>query len=76
MTRAIIHSFAMNLDFTEAIQRSMFDGTYEPPQTAWASSILKPGSRFVDVGASFRYYTSLASQIVGLTGRVQEQRKA
>jgi len=70
MTRAVIHSFAMNLDLTEAIQRSMFDGTYEPPQTAWASNILRAGNRFVDVGASFGHYTSLASQIVGQTGKV------
>jgi FkbM family methyltransferase len=31
---------------------------------------LKPGSRFVDIGASFGHYTSLASRIVGPAGEV------
>ena len=45
-------------------------GCYEPAQTQWATSILTPGARFVDVGASFGHYTALASQIVGTSGEV------
>jgi len=60
----------MKLDLNEAIQRSMFHGTYEPVQTAWVSGILKPGSRFVDVGASFGHYVGLASKNVGESGQV------
>jgi FkbM family methyltransferase len=70
LTRAVVHSFAMDLDLTEAIQRSMYDATYEPTQTAWVSGILAPGNRFVDIGASFGHYTTLARQIVGEQGSV------
>ena len=62
--------FTMNLDITEAIQRAMANGSYELQQTSWATSILKSGSRFVDIGASFGHYTALASRLVGPTGKV------
>jgi FkbM family methyltransferase len=60
----------MRLDLREAIQRSMFLGTYEPEQTSWFRSCLRPGDIAVDVGASFGYYTTLSSLLVGPTGRV------
>jgi FkbM family methyltransferase len=60
----------MTLDVREAIQRSMFLGTYEPAQTRWFRSCLRPGDLVVDVGASFGYYTTLGSLLVGPSGKV------
>jgi FkbM family methyltransferase len=69
-TRAIVNSARMTLDLREAIQRSMFLGTYEPTQTDWFRRCLRPGDVAVDVGASFGYYTTLSSRLVGSAGRV------
>lgn len=66
----IVNGYEMNLDVSECIQGKMASGSYEPVQTSWVREHLKQGERFVDVGASFGYYTSLASQIVRNTGRV------
>ena len=60
----------MRLDTSEAIQGAMAAGAYEPEQTAWARECLLAGDRFVDIGASFGWYTALASTIVGPMGRV------
>lgn len=60
----------MRLDTGETIQGAMAAGAYEPEQTAWARECLLPGDRFVDIGASFGWYTALASTIVGPTGSV------
>jgi FkbM family methyltransferase len=64
------HPYVVRLDRSEAIQRAMAEGAHEPKQTQWVTSILKPGARFVDIGASFGHYTALASHIVGPTGQV------
>lgn len=64
------HINGVRLDTNEAIQSSMANGSYEPIQTAWARECLSEGSRFVDVGANFGWYTMLASTIVGPKGRV------
>lgn len=48
----------------------MAAGAYEPEQTAWARECLLGGDRFVDIGASFGWYTALAYTIVGPMGRV------
>ncbi|MGO8873704.1 MAG: FkbM family methyltransferase [Acidimicrobiales bacterium] len=45
-------------------------GTYEPDVTAAVRHHLRPGDCFVDVGASFGYFSALAGTIVGPTGRV------
>jgi FkbM family methyltransferase len=63
-------NFIRRLDRSEAIQNAMALDCYEPVQTQWATAILTPGARFVDVGASFGHYTALASQIVGPGGEV------
>ncbi len=46
------------------------DGEYEPHVTYQIRSLLKPGQRFVDVGASFGYFATLAGSIVGSTGEL------
>lgn len=68
--RASIHSYWMRLDLGDAIQNQIHQGTFEPTPTAWISQLLGPGHRFVDIGANCGYYTALASQRVGQTGRV------
>ena len=70
LTKTKVNGFVRMLDMGEAIQRSMAKGKYEPEQTAWVKKTLKRGGRFVDIGANFGYYTSLAASIVGPTGRV------
>jgi FkbM family methyltransferase len=67
---AQVNHFSMKLDLRESIQRLMFLDMYEPEQTAWFKQCLRSGDTFVDVGASFGYYTTLASTLVGLSGRV------
>lgn len=43
---------------------------YEPHVARRVGDLLRPGMTFVDVGASFGYYTVLAGRLVGSTGRV------
>lgn len=45
-------------------------GTWEPHVAAVLRRFLQPGSVFVDVGAHVGYFSVLAAQIVGATGRV------
>lgn len=70
LTTVTVNGFSRRLNLEETIQSLMAAGNYEPEQTAWVSGILQPGSRFVDVGANFGYFASLASSIVGPRGRV------
>ena len=68
--RCVVNSMAVRIDILESIQQRMFLGEYEPTQTDWLKECLSPGDRFVDLGANFGYYTSLASKIVADAGRV------
>src|SRR4051812_9741673 len=45
-------------------------GTWEPVETRLLLEELRPGDSFVDVGASFGYYTVLGSRRVGPDGTV------
>ena len=45
-------------------------GMWEPNLTAWIRRRLRSGDTFVDVGANIGYYTLLAGQLVGPTGKV------
>lgn len=45
-------------------------GIYEPAVTKFIKFFLQPGMTFVDVGACLGYYSLLATQIVGESGRV------
>ena len=66
----VVNGIPMHLDAGEFIQRSMAEGVYEPIQTGWVRKHLRPGAVFVDIGASFGYFTSLAWSLVGASGRV------
>lgn len=56
---------------SDVIQRYLWlFGTWEPHLTAWMRSRITPGDLVIDAGAHTGYFTLLASQIVGPTGRV------
>lgn len=59
----------MQLDLSDWIQRNIYLGSYEQPQTSHILSYLKPGMTFVDVGANIGYYTAMAASKVE-SGRV------
>jgi len=69
-TKAVVNGAKMRLNLSEFIQRQMFLGAYEPVQTGWFKECLGPGDVFVDVGASFGHYTTLAAALVGPRGKV------
>ena len=46
------------------------DGLYERQETRLVKRLVKPGQVFVDVGAHIGYYSVMASELVGLNGRV------
>lgn len=68
--KAVVNQSIVRLDLLESIQKSMFLGSYEPTQTAWFKQCLRPGDVFIDVGASFGWYTTLGALLVGSTGKV------
>ncbi len=47
-----------------------FAGGYEPQETALVGHLLRPGWTFVDVGAHWGYFSLLAAERVGPSGRV------
>jgi FkbM family methyltransferase len=60
---ANVNSYKMILDLSEPIQRQMYKGSYEPVQTRWFNSLIKQDDLVVDIGASFGYFTTLASKL-------------
>lgn len=68
--KAEINGLYTFLDLQESIQKSMFLDVYEPTQTAWFKECVGSGDVFIDIGANFGHYTSLASTIVGRDGKV------
>jgi FkbM family methyltransferase len=65
-----VNGVHMDLDTSEAIQAQMALGTYEPTESEWVLRHLGPGSVFVDVGANFGWFTTLALSLVGSSGHV------
>ncbi len=51
-------------------RESFFNGRYEPLESLLVLEILQPGMTFVDVGANWGYFTLLAAQKVGASGKV------
>jgi FkbM family methyltransferase len=70
LRNATIHGTRMALPLSDVIGRNVYMGSYEPEASALVQTRLGPGSTFVDVGANIGYFTALASQAVGATGRV------
>jgi len=55
----------------ETINRTLFlYGSFEISETRLIQSLLRPGMRFVDVGANIGYYTVIGARLVGPTGQV------
>lgn len=48
----------------------VLDGLWEAHVTAWLQETVGPGMVFVDVGANVGYFTLLAAQLVGPSGKV------
>lgn len=46
------------------------NGIFEPEETRSILNLIKPGDRFLDIGANVGYYTVLAAECVGSTGQV------
>jgi FkbM family methyltransferase len=65
-----VNGVRMDLDTSEAIQGQMAAGNYEPAESKWVRRHLRPGSVFVDVGANFGWFTTLALSCVGSSGHV------
>lgn len=68
--KASMNGFPTYLNIREGIQRTIFFDGYEKEQTVWFEKCLKNGDVVIDVGANFGYYTTLASVLVGNSGRV------
>ncbi|HLL53726.1 MAG TPA: FkbM family methyltransferase [Myxococcaceae bacterium] len=54
----------------ELAREAYFMGHYEPQETCLLHTLLGPGDTFVDVGANWGYFSLLATERVGASGRV------
>ena len=52
------------------VSRGCISGNYEPIETGFIRTILKPGQAFVDIGANIGWFTVLAARAVGPSGQV------
>lgn len=58
-------------DLRNSLAREVyFTGRYEPQETVLVRQLLSPGETFVDVGAHWGYFSLLAAERLGPTGRV------
>ena len=57
-------------DMSDHTQRRMLLDAFEPNETQLVRKLLKPGDTFVDAGAHIGWFTTLASELVGSSGRV------
>jgi len=60
----------MHADLEEYVQRYVFCNGFDDPDVPVLRSLLRPGDRFIDVGANIGLYTLTASEIVGAQGAV------
>jgi FkbM family methyltransferase len=65
-----IGAYRISCDFRDLIQRQIYFGLYDQAETRLVRKLLKPGDGFFDVGANVGYYSLVASQIIGNSGRV------
>jgi FkbM family methyltransferase len=70
-TQALLHGLPyFRVDFSDWIQRCIYLGTYEQPESRWVRSVLRPGDTCIDVGANCGFYTSLFWSVVKPSGAV------
>ena len=61
----------MEIILTEEVSRQIYlFGAFEEELSFYIAATLKPGSVFIDAGAHYGYFSLLASNLVGPTGRV------
>lgn len=63
-------TYTMTLDLANAIHRQIFMGCFARAMTSWARALLPPGGSFLDIGAHAGYFSLIASDRVGASGRV------
>ena len=52
------------------VSRHCVSGSFEPVETSFVRSLVKPGMTFVDVGANIGWFSANAAKLVGPEGRV------
>jgi FkbM family methyltransferase len=63
--------FKVDLNDRSGVGRQLYErGMTEDEETRWLTNVLRPGMTVVDVGANIGYYSVLAAQQVGASGRV------
>jgi FkbM family methyltransferase len=65
-----VGAYRVLFDFRDLLQRQMYLGLYEQPETRLVQAVLGSGDIFLDVGANIGYYSLIAAQIVGAGGQV------
>ena len=67
---ASVFGYALPLDISNHIDRSIFLGCFEPLNTKRILRILRPGMTVFDVGANIGYFALLSARCVGPSGKV------
>jgi FkbM family methyltransferase len=60
----------VTIDLGDRIQRLMWGGAYEPHVRRCFVALLRPGDTCVDVGAHIGFFSTIASSLVGPSGKV------
>jgi FkbM family methyltransferase len=68
--RATLFGAEFELDLGEFIQRQMYFGCFEALEARAVADYLRPGMTVVDAGANVGFYTALAAERCGESGRV------
>lgn len=58
-------------DLEDRVQRRMYFDRFEPAETAFVRSILRPGDVVIDIGAHIGWFATIAARLVGDRGQVQ-----
>jgi FkbM family methyltransferase len=68
--RTTLFGYQIDLSLDDHIQRNVYLGTYEQHDSALVRRYLRPGMTFVDVGANIGFYSLMAAEVAGPSGRV------
>lgn len=68
--KARVFNTEIELDLSDWVQRMMYLGCFESPETKLLLNYLQPGMTFVDVGANCGYFSYLAFSRLGHSGKV------